>query len=159
MKRLLLFSVSFFFAWPVPADTASSPELKALTGEACEYLGASCAKHRAECSNSQDPNICLVLVYFDMRVAEERCGKSRRMLCFDENSRYARKWMQELNIPNIGNPKRQDAFKACNSTGNYEVESVSLANLETTLGGLMGVSEYQYKNYKIYYECFQAYLE
>jgi len=136
-------------------DELASP----LAGEACAYMGDLCESFLAECSSSPSPNVCLAGIYFKMRVAEERCGKSRATSCFDEQRHFARKWMHELNIPNIGNPKREKAFEACEIASQYVVQSDSLKLLESSLGNLMGVSGSLYTDYKLFYQCFKKQLE
>lgn len=161
MTRTVVLCLGIILGSAATAETQGmrDAQVSLLANEACMYMGASCAKYRSECSSSPTPNICLVYVHFDMRVAEERCGKSGVVSCFDENRSFSRKWMQELNIPNIENPKRQKAFEVCEEASRYQVKSESLVRLESSLGALLGVGGSLYIDYKPFYECFKEQLE
>lgn len=161
MKRVVPLILGVVLSYLAVAEPEFLPDelARPLAGEACAYMGDSCERFLAECSSSPSPNICLAGVYFKMRVAEERCGQSRATSCFDEQRNFARKWMQELNIPNIGNPKREKAFEVCEVTSQYVVLSDSLKELEASLGNLMGVRGPLYTDYKLYYQCFKKQLE
>lgn len=136
---------------------------------ACSKLGKLCTKYKeTECNFSLTPmpNTCLAIRYFEIEVAKERCGSNKYLECDNTNRKYAKKWMNKLNIPNIGNPKRNIAFKKCEHVGMYNVKS---KQLEKYAENIYEVFKYvrkpikdlkppYYRIYKEYYECFKENL-
>ena len=95
---------------------------------ACEGLGELCEKEKEGCSPDSSPmiNTCLAIRYFRLEVAKERCGNDQFLQCDMRNSEYALKWMRELSLPNLNNPKRDFVSRECQSAGDYVVKSETL---------------------------------
>lgn len=162
MKIGIFLSLIVFFSGAALADSAGAGDAvnKALAAQVCTDLGNSCAKYQAECSSSAYPNTCLVLIAFDLGVAKERCGKSRYMSCFADNNKYKKKWMLELNIPNMANPKRPGAIQSCANQSIYHVKSARLKKLGVSIAKAMGgMKQFQYTDEKAFYACFKEHLK
>lgn len=163
-SKLNLILLSILIPLSAYADISQDPSDLPNRGNAelaCAKLGADCANHLRYCeTTSSMPFSCLSGIYFELEVAKERCGVERYMECYEENNKYKKKWMQELNIPNIGNPKRNIAFQECGSVGQYHVKNDSLSKYELSIISVYdGVEPPFYTDYKKYYECFKEHLK
>ena len=148
-----------------PADSRNAENAKL----ACDKLGALCENAKKECSADVSPmvNTCLAIRYFELEVAKERCGNSQYQQCDKKNREYGLKWMHELNIPNLGNPKRQVAFKECESVGKYKVKSKELERFAVSVYSVFqhlrdpikAMDSPYYQDGEQYYKCFEEKLK
>lgn len=149
-----------------PSQDPKDVQFQKMAQDACDQLGDDCNIYLQECvASSSHPNICLVSVYFHIEVAREQCGDFIFMSCYDQNRLYTAKWMHELNLPNLSNPKRLEASESCENAGNYSVNSGELKSLEDKLVNAMNsvndfvVEKPLYTDYQVYYQCFKTHLE
>ncbi len=136
---------------------------------ACEKLGELCEREKESCSPDASPMIhtCLAIRYFRLEVAKERCGNDQYLQCDMRNSEYGLKWMHDLSLPNINNPKREVAFSECESVGMYEVKSKTLnsfadsvyAVFEHIRDPIEGTGAPYYRDEEQYYRCFENKLK
>ena len=162
---LLFYSISSFGnSFLDPADTQNEEHARL----ACSKLGELCDKYKKECSPSVTsiPNTCIAIRYFELEVAKERCGLSRYIECDERNQEYKVKWMHQLNLPNIGNPKRDIAFRNCEKATMYKVKSIELKNFGNEIhkvfnhirNPIKDMSPPYYQISDDYYKCFEKNL-
>lgn len=156
-NRLCTFIFAYTFSVVCSASDIEKDALfEGVAKEACSYFGEACVSYKDECTTAVLPNGCLSIIYFEMAVAKERCGASKQKFCYEENKRYRVKWMHELNLPYIGDPKRQEAYDACNNVGLYNVQSKHLKELEfKVIEPFSDIDSPFFRDYKVYYNCFE----
>jgi len=163
MKFIYVLLILFVSTQVMAKKNSQDPEdLRNLDSAtlACKQLGSECEKYMKECAVSGTmPNTCLSSIYFELEVAKERCGLMKHQYCYEQNIKYKKKWMHELNIPNIGNAKRNVAFEKCDTIASYKVKSEHIAEFEADFIRVFeGVSPPFYTDYEKYYECFKTHL-
>ncbi|KID56340.1 hypothetical protein JF50_19065 [Pseudoalteromonas luteoviolacea] len=135
---------------------------------ACDQMGADCKKFTRACEppNSSMPNTCIALTYFKLEVAKELCGIEKYVECFESNNEYLARWMHELNLPNVGNPKREIAFEKCSNIGMYDVKSSELKKFEVEVLKVfqkirepIDIKSPSYQKQKDFYLCFEKHLK
>ncbi|MGB0204977.1 MAG: hypothetical protein ACPF9K_07990 [Neptuniibacter sp.] len=167
MLKVVIYSLCLLL---IPIKLLAAPEgtqaNQLLLTKACSGLGSLCNKYKTECTSSGNPSenisACMGMIYFEHEVAKERCGLDKYIQCIEENNEYRLRWMHELNIPNIGNPKRNIAFAECKSNGLYSVKSEFLTSLEREVINAVnveGLTPPLYRNEKAFFECFDAKLK
>ena len=147
-----------------PADMRNAENAKL----ACEKLGDLCENEKKECAPDVSPmvNTCLAIRYFKLEVAKERCGYLQHLQCDRRNTEYGIKWMHELNLPNMNNPKRKIAFRECESVGMYEVKSKELKRFADSVyavfkyirNPIKDMGAPYYRDEEQYYKCFESKL-
>jgi hypothetical protein len=162
LSIILILSVSSFGSgFLEPADVRNEEHAKF----ACSQLGELCEKYKRECNpiEAPMPNTCLAIVYFRLEVAKERCGDKKYIECDEKNRKFSLKVVHELNLPNIGNPKRDIASKECESVGMYSVTSAQLKSFANKVYEVFKyirepIEDYgppYYRDHEEYYECIE----
>ncbi|MCG7560820.1 hypothetical protein [Pseudoalteromonas sp. McH1-42] len=165
IRCIFIFSLIIFSS----ASSAGKREsadlmLKSLAAKTCEKLGTDCEIIKRRCPQMVPmPNTCIVMEYFDLEVAKERCGVDTYMTCYQDNIRFKGKALHEFTLPNQGKPILKRAFKECGSVGYYEVKSSQLKNIEWAIIGVMNSVMEQaelypptYQDSKVYFDCLSA---
>ena len=156
-----------FRCWSVSLEPADELNEKYAI-LACERLGDECEKARSNCGpkDSPMPNTCIALNYISLEVAKELCGLEHYKDCYNSNNEYRIKWMHELNLPNIGHPKRDIAFRECKDVGYYPIKSTELKEFEFEvlqvfkhIRNPIDTAPPSYQKQKELYECFKKHLQ
>lgn len=158
---LLTFKLCYGNNLVEPADAQNEKHAKS----ACSKLGLLCAEYKKECTppSSSMPNTCLAIRYFQLEVSKERCGKNKYLECDKTNIEYSKRWMHELNLPNMSNPNRMIAFEKCENIGMYKPKNKQLENYSDEVyqafkhirEPIEDLSSPYYRIYKEYYQCFK----
>ena len=85
----------------------------------------------------------------------------------ERNRHYGIKWMHELNLPNMGNPKRQTAFRNCEKAGTYSVKSDNLRKFAVEIHEVFkhirdpieDIAPPYYRDEEEHYKCFKENLQ